>query len=91
MLIRSFNIARRLWRGAVRMSEAKHGFRFPALNMIFGALTLLLLALLPACLIGSWAGAGRGFLGYTLTAVLSLIWLIVIAVVMSFGREDEAG
>ena len=38
MLVRSLNIARRLWRGAVRMSEARTGRRFPAINIITAAL-----------------------------------------------------
>jgi hypothetical protein len=90
MLARSLNIARRLWRGAVRMSEARTGRRFPAINITTAALTLLLLAVLPACLIMSWAGADRGLLGYPLTAFLIFVWLVVIAVVMSYGRQDEA-
>ncbi len=89
MLASALNIARRLWRGAVRMSEAKHGVRLPALNMIFGALTLLLLAWMPACLIMSW-GTERVPLGYPLTALLIFVWLVVIVVVMSYGRQDEA-
>ena len=51
---------------------------------------LLLLAVLPSCLIMSWAGAERGLLGYPLTALLIFVWLVVIAVVMSYGRRDEA-
>jgi hypothetical protein len=89
MLARSLNIALRLWRGAVRMSEARAGRRFPAINIITAALTLLLLAALPACLIASWAGSERGLLGYPLTALLIFVWLLVIAVVMSYGRQDE--
>ena len=90
MLTSTLNIARRLWRGAVRMSEARAGRRFPAINIITAALTLLLLAALPAGLIASWAGAQRGLLGYPLSALLIFVWLVVIAVVMSYGRQDEA-
>ena len=86
----SLNIARRLWRGAIRMSEARAGLRFPAINIFTAALTLLMLAALPACLIASWAGAQRGLLGYPLTALLIFVWLVLIAVVMSYGRQDEA-
>jgi hypothetical protein len=49
-----------------------------------------LLAALPACLIASWAGAERRQLGYPLTALVIFVWLVVIAVVMSYGRQDEA-
>src|SRR5437762_11636518 len=90
MLARSLNIARRLWRGAVRMSEARTGRRFPAIDVIAAALTLLLLAVMPACLIMSWAGAERVQLGYPLTGLVIFVWLVVIAVVMSYGRRDEA-
>ena len=83
MLSSSLNIARRLWRGAVRMSEARAGLRFPALNIFTATLTLLMLATLPACLIASWAGAQRGLLGYPLTALLIFVWLVVISVIMS--------
>jgi hypothetical protein len=89
MLTRSLNIARRLWRGALRMSEARAGRRFPSLNIFTAVLTLLLLAALPACLVMSW-GTQRGLLGYPLSALLIFVWLVFIAVVMSYGREDEA-
>jgi hypothetical protein len=89
MLTRSLNIVRRLWRGAVRMSEATAGRRFPAINIFTAALTLLLIAVLPASLIMSW-GTQRGLLGYPLSALLIFVWLVFIAVVMSYGREDEA-
>lgn len=89
MLARSLNIARRLWSGAVRMSEATSGRRFPAIDIFTAALTLLLLAVMPACLIISWA-TGRGLLGFPLTALVIFVWLLVIAIVMSYGREDEA-
>ena len=62
MLARSLNIARRLWAWALHMSEARAGRRFPSLNIFTAALTLLLLAALPACVIMSWAdreGAAR--------------------------------
>ena len=90
MLASSVNIARRLFRGALRMSEARAGRRFPTINIIAAVLTLLLLAAVPACLIASWAGAGRVPLGYALTALVMFVWLVVIAVVMSYGRQDEA-
>jgi hypothetical protein len=70
------------------MSEARSGGRFPAIDIITGALTLLLLAGMPACLIMSWT-TERGLLGYPLTALLIFVWLVVIAVVMSYGRQDE--
>ena len=89
MLARSLNIARRLWRGALRMSEARTGRRFPAINIFTAAVTLLLLVALPACLIMSWA-TERVHLGYPLTALVVCVWLIVIAVVMSYSREGEA-
>lgn len=89
MLARSLNIARRLWLGAVRMSEATTGRQFRALNIFAAALTLLFLAAMPASLIMSWA-TQKTPLGYPLAAVLILVWLIVVAVVMSYGREDEA-
>ena len=71
------------------MSEARAGRRFPAINIITAALTLLLLAVMPACLIMSWA-TERVPLGYPLTALVIFVWLVVIAVVMSYGRQDEA-
>ena len=71
------------------MSEARTGRRFSALDIVTATLTLLLLAVMPACLIMSWATA-RGLLGYPLTAFVIFVWLLVIAVVMSYGREDEA-
>jgi hypothetical protein len=89
MLARSLNIARRLWRGAVRMSEARTGRRFPALDIFTAALTVLLLAVMPACLIMSWA-TERWLLGYPPTVFVIFVWLLVIAVVMSYGQEDEA-
>jgi hypothetical protein len=72
------------------MSEARAGRRFPVINIITAALTLLLLAVLPACVIASWAGAERMPLGYPLTGLLIFVWLVVISVVISYGREDEA-
>lgn len=89
MLAKFPNIARRLWHGAIRMSEARTGRRFPTINKITAALTLLLLTALPACLMMSWA-TEKGLLGYPLTALLIFVWLLVIGVVMSYGREDEA-
>jgi hypothetical protein len=89
MLVRSLNIARRLWRGAIRISEASAGRRFPALNIFTATFTLLLIVALPACVIMSW-GTQRGLLGFPLSALLIFVWLGFIALVMSYGREDEA-
>ena len=91
MLARSLTIALRLWSGAVRMSEANTGRRFPALNIFTGAMTMLFFALLPVCLILSWATERglRGLLGFSVTALLILVWLLVIAIAWAYGGGGE--
>lgn len=92
MLARSSTIALRLWKGAVRMSEANTGRRFPALNIFTGAITMLFFALLPVCLTLSWVTERglRGLLGIALTALLISVWLIVIAIAWSYGGDGKA-
>lgn len=78
MLDMPVNIARRLWRGALRWAEEKQGQRFPTLNKIFAAMLLLIFAMMPWALFGMLAEilAGsprtRGWLGYPLMAGLSV-------------------
>lgn len=96
MLAIPVNIARRLWRGAIRWAEERQGLRFPTLNKIFAAILLLLFATMPVALLGMLAEvlAGsprtRGWLGYPLLAILSVMWIGFVALVMWFGREDGA-
>ena len=53
-------------------------------------LLLSMLAALPACLVVAWAGPRQGQPGYPLTAVLIAVWLIVGAIVVSYGRRAKA-
>lgn len=90
MLDRSMTIARQFWRGAIRISEAQSGGRYPAIDVFTAVLNLAFLVLIPVCLILAWA-TQRDVIGIALTAGILAVWLVVSAVVLSYGRDGKAG
>jgi hypothetical protein len=82
--------ARRLWRGAVRMSEA-HGMRVPIFNEVMGATTLLFLAGVPPFWVFLLATALPRVQGrFSGSVILALVWLAVFSCVRMYGREEDA-